>query len=229
MRARLGKAVTVAAACAVLMLLGAGAAWSEPEVPPPDGQPSSVQMNPAAHVHDGFYARVLVGPAGLATHMSFSGDHVTLIGAGGSVGVAVGWAVSPSLVIYGEAFDDRWRGLYFKFFSQSSISTDPLRAGMVGIGPGLTYYLPSNLYLSATLAFSKLTIRYNDPDFATTHITDSDIGVGVSGALGKEWWVSDRWGLGLAGQLYLGSIPDGGVNAQWNTASLLMAFSATYN
>jgi hypothetical protein len=62
----------------------------------------------------------------------------------------------------------------------------------------------------------------------------------VKATFGKEWWVSDNWGLGLAGQVVLGSIKDSKIlsgvgadapvsNASWTVAAFNVLFSASFN
>ena len=46
--------------------------------------------------------------------------------------------------------------------------------------------------------------------------------------LGKEWWVGDRWGIGVAGQFSFGSNQDQGSAAHWKTISPALAFSASF-
>ncbi|HEX3698627.1 MAG TPA: hypothetical protein VH374_24865 [Polyangia bacterium] len=62
----------------------------------------------------------------------------------------------------------------------------------------------------------------------------------MKATFGKEWWVSDNWGLGLAGQVVLGSIKDSKIlsgvgadapvsNASWTVAAFNVLFSASFN
>ena len=86
-----------------------------------------------------------------------------------------------------------------------TIGTGSGSAGVVGLGPGLAYYFdPSNAFIGATLLFSQLVINNSDGN----KIGESDWGVTVEGTVGKEWWVSDNWGLGLSGQLMAGAMKD---------------------
>jgi len=49
-------------------------------------------------------------------------------------------------------------------------------------------------------------------------------------ALGKEWWVSDHWGLGVAGHISFSSNQDPvASNNTLTTWAFGAAFSATYN
>src|SRR5665811_847103 len=66
---------------------------------------------------------------------------------------------------------------------------------MQGIGPGIAYYFgPINLYLSGTLALS----RFWTYDGNGSRLDTSKIGLSFELQVGKEWWVSRDWGLGIA-------------------------------
>ena len=59
---------------------------------------------------------------------------------------------------------------------------------------------------------------------------DTNWGFGLRAALGKEWWVSDHWGLGIAGHVSLTVNQDSGTNPPtWTGLGATVAFSATYN
>jgi hypothetical protein len=49
--------------------------------------------------------------------------------------------------------------------------------------------------------------------------------------VGKEWWVSRNWGIGVAGQLVGASVKDSGaaVRPTWSVGSFAIAFTATFN
>jgi hypothetical protein len=189
---------------------------------PAPGTPGAPGHDPTARTHDGFFLRFHIGPAGFAASATDGVDEVTVSGSGGGFGLALGAAVKPRVIVYLEVFDDIAIGPTLEVNGQSATASDDVRAGVIGIGPGIAYYFPSNVYVSATFAVAKLTIQEDGEEVA-----ESDTGFGVSAALGKEWWVSSQWGLGVAGQMFLGTIPDG--DAEWSTAGVMLAFSATYN
>lgn len=88
------------------------------------------------------------------------------------------------------------------------------------------YFMPSNVYLSGSLGLANAAI---ETDFDTF---DSDFGYGINLAVGKEWWVSDNWGLGVASHLYYSRIPDAELNGEepyLDTVSVALLFSATFN
>jgi len=151
-----------------------------------------------------------------------------LSGGGVSLSVAVGGAVVENLIIYGEFYflsvDDPTRTVN----GSSSTASGVTMAGG-GFGPGLAYYFqPINLYLSATVGFSKVDAEDKDTNlqFASTKW-----GFGFSTLLGKEFWVSDNWGLGAALQFHWASMEDNAPapapRIHANALSLL--FSSTFN
>ncbi len=193
-------------------------------MPPRAVPPIAIAMAPLARTHHGVFFRGLLGAGGFQTSSTQGTDSYKVSGSGGGLGLALGGAVTPSLIVYGEVFDDVASSPTFTMNGQMSSSGSDVRAGVVGFGPGLAYYFPSNFYLGGALVAARLTIQQNGQE-----IGRSDTGVGVDLHVGKEWWVSDSWGIGLALQLFVGSIPDNQVNASWKTSGGTLAFSATYN
>ena len=47
--------------------------------------------------------------------------------------------------------------------------------------------------------------------------------------VGKEWWASENWGLGMAADLVYSRIPDSSGSATWNGFGAGVLFSTTYN
>jgi hypothetical protein len=75
---------------------------------------------------------------------------------------------------------------------------------LFSVGPGVAYYFePLGLYLSGTVTLAWMTMddKNSDDDSKTRRISDS--GIGTSLTVGKEWWVSSNWGLGMASMLHI--------------------------
>jgi hypothetical protein len=100
---------------------------------------------------------------------------------------------------------------------------------VVGVGGGLAYYLDSNLFFAGSLLASRLVINNSDGNA----IARSDWGFTFDGQIGKEWWASDNWGLGVSLQLLLGRMKDqddgSGLTPTWSFTSFNVLFSASYN
>lgn len=180
------------------------------------------------HGHDGFYLRLTAGAGYLSASETYGVVTDNYSGLGGAFTAAFGGTVAPNLIIYGE--------LLVTEVSNAEYSVNNVSAGysqtdltQFGIGPGIAYYFePVNLYLSGTLAFTKMS--FSDT-YSGVAQGDTNLGIGASFMLGKEWWVSPDWGIGLAGQLYLASMGDtvNGYNTRMQSSMFALLFSATFN
>jgi hypothetical protein len=210
-------------AASVLLLIASAGLAAAQSAPPPAGYAVAAGP-PGHHTHDGFYFRGILGLNG--TVMSTTNPDVDVSGAGGTFGLAVGWALAKNFILYGEIFDDIAVNPTITIGSLS-VDTDDTAAGVIGFGIGAAYYfMPINIYVSATLAASQLTVSQGGQE-----VGESDIGFGVSLMVGKEWWVSSNWGIGAALQVYGGTMKDSRNEnaATWTTAAIALVFSATYN
>jgi hypothetical protein len=171
--------------------------------------------------HDGFYLRMHLG----GSYFSGSTDayNATIKGGGGTFGIAVGGAVADNWIVYGEAFDDI--AVDPKLESDSGEVDLNGNFGIAGYGAGVAhYFMPLNLYLAGALDAAAIVVEAPNGDRARTKF-----GLGVNLMIGKEWWVSDNWGLGIAGQLvFAGGMKDE-ADASFRATAFGIVFSATYN
>ena len=175
-------------------------------------------------VHDGgFFLRSTVGGGYARTADEEEGDRIALKGVSGNFDVAIGAMVKKNFAVH--ATFGGW-GLVdptFEFNGQEEVVTDTAMT-MVMFGAGFTYYLgPSNTYLTACAGAASLIFDFE----GESH--DSDTGVAFEVGLGKEWWVSDRWGIGLSGTAGYHSIPTGDSASHFKGPSFSVRFSATFN
>jgi hypothetical protein len=149
-----------------------------------------------------------------------------LSGGAAAFGVALGAAVIPNLVLYGEFLgmivsDPSWSQ------GGSSGTSSGVTMAMIGFGPGVAYYIePFNMYLSSTLTFTQLSVS---DSHSNVDYYKSNLGFGFSLEVGKEWWVSTDWGLGAAFQFQFASMKDKYSDAQLTGLGFVVLFSATYN
>lgn len=193
--------------------------------PPPGYAP---QYAPPQHAHDGFYLRLHIG-GGYAEMGSGGGYDITFKGAGASFGLALGGTIAPNLIIFGNLFG---MGI-----SDPSVTVNGADAGTAsgttttigGIGPGIAYYFdPYNMYISGTVAAMQFQTSDSNGN-GTTY--NSDIGYGFQAMFGKEWWVSQDWGVGAAAELLAaGGMKDkADPTIKWSGVTFSLVFSATYN
>jgi hypothetical protein len=193
--------------------------------PPPGYYPAPPR--PGRHTHDGLFVRPFLGGARLAMSENDGGNSLKANGVGVSFGVAIGGAVAENVIIYGD--------LYFMTVDNPTVTLNGMTANLDqsmflgGLGPGIAYFIePVNIYLSASIGASKLQLH----DKATNDLVAStQWGYGVNAVAGKEWWVSDNWGLGAALQFHYGSMEDGppGPSPRVHSNAFGLLISSTFN
>jgi hypothetical protein len=89
------------------------------------------------------------------------------------------------------------------------------------LGLGLTYYLPSNLYLTGVLGLARASFEdvYGEE-------YDALNGIGFQGDIGYEWPIGGDFGLGVAARLEFDSVS--GDDEKLQTAGLGVLLSLTY-
>jgi hypothetical protein len=171
--------------------------------------------------HDGLFLR-LSGGVGFE-NTSF--EDLELSGTGGDGNFAIGGTVGRNLILHGTLWGWDVSDPDFEIDNTDTHGEIQGDVSLGALGGGLTYYLePSNIYLSGSLGMGKLS--YEDPSGNTS---DTDLGVALDFCLGKEWWVGNSWGLGIAGDLNYHSFPDDVSNGNWDGVSFAIRFSATLN
>ncbi len=176
-------------------------------------------VDATAHRHLGFALR-LDGGIG---YSSSTGMATSLGGATGAFGVVIGGAVMENLILGA----DFWgTGM---FGSSPMMQSNGTGYGLWGAGVNVTYYLmPANVYFSASPSVTLVSsMSHSGSNYA---MNPSNAGFGLKASVGKEWWVGDHWGIGLAAQFF-GSwnSAQNSLSATWSTLGGGLAFSATYN
>ncbi|HJX51438.1 MAG TPA: hypothetical protein VJ801_01620, partial [Polyangia bacterium] len=203
-----------------------------PGYPPPGSGPSPAYppqagiVPPGYHTHDGFYARFAVGGGGL----SGSAGAQKYSGGSGAYSLAGGTAIAESLILYAELLG--YDSLKPRF--EGNGGWDATSVHTAGLGPGVAYYfMPLNLYVSGTLLYQVWASKgfRRTANAASPAPVDPSgwAGIGCSLMVGKEWWVSANWGLGVAAQLLLGESTGSPADGHWTAKALAIMFSSTYN
>jgi hypothetical protein len=220
-------AVVFAAAAACL---GASAARAQPVAAQPatPQQLAGPPLDPTSNRHLGFFLRPDLGVGFMTTSepTGTSSGNVTISGPAGVFGFVIGGAVAENVILGAHIYDGVVINPTVSLSSGQSATTSNTSLNLYGIGPEFTYYwMPSNIYFSATIALTRMSVTVNG------NSNNSNVGFGSRLAVGKEWWVSDHWGLGLAGHVSSSWNQDSGSGSPptLSTWALAVAFSATYN
>jgi hypothetical protein len=194
-----------------------------PAPPPPPPPPPAYYRpyeSPDRHRHAGFYLHLDLGPS----YTNSSGGGQSVYGWGGAFGGALGGAVAENFILAFHFWITGSSNPTVKQPGQSFGTVGDDSNNLVGIGPMFAYYLmPANIFLSVTPSFVKVSRRINGFEGSTKW------GVGSRFSLGKEWWVSDHWGLGVIANFDLGYNQDQGLNPDVTTVAGSVGFSATLN
>jgi hypothetical protein len=182
------------------------------------------------HQHDGFFLRFHSGiGSGKMVEEGLLGSDMTLTGLAGVFRFQIGGTIATNLVLFGEL------GGFFisdpeMEWGNMSGTVQNVNLTINDYGAGLTYYfMPSNIYISGTFTLSRDQIELEDLDRKAS----TQSGFGMYFSLGKEWWVSADWGLGVAGFGYYSTTTDkdAASNQEFPVKNTVfgVVFSATYH
>jgi hypothetical protein len=146
-------------------------------------------------------------------------------GGGAALSFAIGGCLVENLALHADLFGVSAVGPRARFDGGTTIATSGRDASLtsVGVGIGMTYYvMPMNLYLGASIGVGRVAARDGNGE------VQSDPGGALDFLVGKEWWVSPNWGIGIAGQVVIVRVPSRG-DSDFITTGLGVLFSATYN
>lgn len=154
--------------------------------------PASYGFENAPPAGQGVHLDVRGGVGGLWTRFGQTAISGTTL----PVSLSVGAALTPRLVLSG-AF------AYAHVFGPSSSSPTLQAVDLYGFGPAAKYYFAeSNFFVSGTLLLAKLRVD-DDQVYDVQH---SDWGLALDLSLGREWWITQHWGLGIAADVQVGQL-----------------------
>lgn len=188
--------------------------------------PTKQPQRPEAETHDGLMMRFTLG-FGYSGAESERGapDELAVSGTSSSYSFDIGAAVAENWILHARYSDltmyDPTVSVAIDAFGES----EGVGLSSTLLAPAVTYsFMPANIYLTLALGVAWLEI-----DRSTT--SHSDAGFGANLDLGKEWWVSDNWGLGLTARFWFTNVnvPESFSEVAYNMFGSAVLFSATYN
>lgn len=178
-----------------------------------------------AETHDGFYLNFQVGGgSGKTVQEGISGGDFEYTGGTSVFKVKAGFAPINNLILYGVyGFSNQDKPDIEQGSATGSALFD---ISYYDFGGGLCYYfMPVNIYVSADIASTQMRMTQGSLK------ADSGRGTSFTFSAGKEWWVSENWGLGVALIFSGASITSmGDFNGDKLSHTFYgIAFTATYN
>lgn len=186
-------------------------------------------LEEGSYTHDGFFLRFCTG-LGSGT---FTGERMgergqqRFQGALGSFELAVGGAVREDLIVHATIISAGLPQPDFQTHGDGFPDEgSDVTVGFLGVG--VTYYLSNNIYLSGSLGGNN--IIFHEPGKESTLKLQGD-SVSATVQVGKEWWVSENVGMGVAAQAQAGGLiyEQEGKESDWGYFNYGLLLSLTYN
>jgi hypothetical protein len=178
-----------------------------------------------AHQHTGAFFRGTVGGGGGGYYTSGDTDNLDLdshsathlddSNSASSVSMSIGGSLKKNLMLHAD-------------FNKIGIQDDDDDAAhpgldLYGLGIGITrYWMPVNIYLTGSIGAAVSLLQDGDDNY-----NNAAFGVLGKVSVGKEWWISSNWGLGVAVQGTYSYTTLDSVHVQHGSCAAV--FSATYN
>lgn len=179
-----------------------------------------------AQTHDGFFLNMALGFAGGS--MDIKGDGYKLENSGTTTlfNFRIGGCPIPNLAISADLQGVGMAGITQKMAGESQKADKDLTYTVSTLGLGTTYYIPDLFFVGATISPSGSLRVADDND---EEDSQGDM-MGYSLRIGKEWWVSENWGLGVEFNYThstLSEVED--TDLDWVTNVYGVLFTATFN
>lgn len=170
--------------------------------------------------HEGLFLRLTTGLGGAVSAVD-DAPEIELNGLAGFFSFDLGGTLARGLALHGRLSSHNLVNPTVSIDGDELGEVDAsLSYGLFGLG--VTYYFPSNLYLTGVLGLSRARLEVDGGAF------ESDTGFGLSADVGYEWPVGGDWGLGIAGRFEHHSVPTEDAERLIGNA-LGVLFSATWH
>lgn len=201
-----------------------------------------VQQPRGYHQHKGFYLNMNVGPVfgnviKEANPYGYHSPTMNFNGTGALLDVKIGAAIYENIILHAAIITNLLDGPTVTTTLSSSdfnpsIHKAPdsfsIRESMLGVG-FTRYVMPANLYLSATIGvgyFSTSDSNNSKNNFST------DPGFSMQVKVGREWWISKNWALGLGlsyGKTRIRNLPPNEDAEKFNSNRIGILLTTTFN
>lgn len=170
----------------------------------------------------GFFLRLSTGVGITQSEYSDPSLPLKFSGLGNDINGAVGAVVFDNFALHATVFGCLLPKPDVELFGQTEQFQGNIILSVLGVG--FTYYImPINICFSPSIGMGRLTIEDEE------EAADTDMGPAVDVTLGKEWWVSNEWGLGASGSFGYHHIKEANINEYFSGISFSLRFTATFN
>lgn len=150
-------------------------------------------------------------------------------GVGGAFDFKIGYALVENIILHATLATKSMYGPEVSSNGHSETVSNDISISETMIGGGLTYYImPVNIFCSGSIGLGNVSIENSEKDVSGS----TDKGFAMQLKIGKEWWISRRWGLGLAfayGRTKLTNNPNNNVKELIDSNNFGIHLSATFD
>lgn len=195
-----------------------------------NAQSKDKTKEPRYHQHKGFFLAMSVGPNFASITDEVAGDYnLKFNGTGAQFDFKIGGAIKENLILHATLVSNTMSGPDVTSGGSSQATSNNLSLGETMFGAGITYYyMPINIFFSGSLGIGTFSLS----DYDTKDSFSTDGGFSMQLKVGKNWWISKKWGLGIAvtyGKTKLTNTPGGGVEEFMNSNNFGILFNASLN
>ena len=191
---------------------------------------------PYPYTHDGFFLNFALGFGYQGLDYEYDDDDDDTHYEAEASGVAfdlsyrIGGRIAPFTVLHATVLRitnlTELEGEITENGKTESFSTSDYSASMFLYGIGVTYFLPPyNYYVSGSVGLSLFTLEDEDNEINAA----SSFGLGFQILAGKEWWLSENWGAGVAVAMTYGSADDKDGTGELSAFAINFFITVTYN
>lgn len=182
-----------------------------------------------AQTHDGFFLNMALGTGGGSLVKKEDRVDNSYRGQTTLVNFRIGGCPVPNLALSADFQDFSRRDITMNVEGESVTQENDYEISVMSMAFGVTYYIPDLLFVGSN--FSPVgQISLGTPNEKESYNGDM---LGYSFRIGREWWVSENWGLGVElnySYNKLSNIRDfNRESAVWITNTYGILFTATFN
>jgi hypothetical protein len=181
--------------------------------------------------HDGFYLSMAIGPVfGSITDVMDNQYDLEFSGTGAVFDFKIGGAIKENFILHATIISNSMPGPSVKNGSQSAQASDNISINEVMFGGGFTYYImPQNFFVSGSIGAGNFSISDSRN---SSNTVSTQKGLSLQLKVGKEWWVSKNWGLGIGityGKTNLTNSAGSGLSEKMDSNRFGILFNTTFN
>lgn len=179
-----------------------------------------------AHPAGGLFLQLTPGVGVAATAAKLpDGTNVSLSGVGGTFDLEIGATITGNFILAADLSATSVVGPTFKMGDAEVKSNNDVSWSTGFAGATAAYYvMPLDLRIAGGLGVFRQAL-----DVPNMALSRSNYGGAAKLAVGKEWWVSPKWGIGINLESVAGVVPDGATKDKgWGFFGANLAVSATY-